>query len=217
MRNVFQDEIEMEERREKLLRAGFRLFSEYSIESVKLTRVAEESGVGIATLYRYFENKSKLVIEIGIRTWSYYFDKVHKMFEEKNGESMNGEQVLEFFLDCFIDLYQNHKDILSFNRNFDTYVKHAGCTAEQMRPFNETVITFAGKFHQLFVKSQNDGTLEISMPENRMVVNLLYIMLSVIERYTDGLIFPSKNQRDMTEELLELKAMIMKNYKAKKS
>ncbi|MBQ9460348.1 MAG: TetR/AcrR family transcriptional regulator [Clostridia bacterium] len=217
MRNAFQDEIEMEERRQKLLEAGFRLFSRYSIESVKLTEIAEESGVGIATLYRYFENKSRLVIEIGIRTWTYYFEKVQRMFDEKNGNSMNGEQVLEFFLDCFIDLYQNHKDILSFNRNFSTYVKHSGCTAEQMRSFNESVSTFARKFHQLFVRSQNDGTVEISMPENRTVVNLLYIMLSVTERYTEGLVFPSEKQRDMTEELLELKSMIMKNYKAEKA
>ena len=214
MRNAFQDEIEMEERREKLLETGFRLFSRSSIESVKLTEIAEESGIGIATLYRYFENKSTLVIEIGIKVWRGYFEEVHRMYDEMNGDDMSGEEELSFFLDCFIDLYRNHKDILRFNRNFDTYVKHSRCTAEQMRPFNDAMGIFAQKFHTVISKSQNDGTLNITEPEEKMFINLLYIMLSVTEMYTDGLVYPVIEQRDMTAELFELKEMIMKNYKS---
>lgn len=41
------------------------------------------------------------------------------------------------------------KDVLKFNRNFDTYVKHQECTAEQMRPYNEAVGVFAHKFHMI--------------------------------------------------------------------
>ena len=59
-------------RRERLLETGFRLFAAHSIEAVKLQDVATASGVGVATLYRYFENKPNLVIEIGTRKWIEY-------------------------------------------------------------------------------------------------------------------------------------------------
>ena len=54
MKVTVQDTAAMAERREKLMDAAFRLFSEHSIETVKLQEIANASGIGIATLYRYF-------------------------------------------------------------------------------------------------------------------------------------------------------------------
>ena len=213
MRNQERDEIEMAERRERLLEAGFKLFSTRSIEAVRLQEVADESGIGIATLYRYFGNKPDLVIEIGTKKWKEYFKLVEKAFRKAGGDSMSAAGELEFFLDCFIDLYKSHKALLRFNRNFDTYVKHEACTAEQMRPYNEAVNAFADKFHKLYKKTQEDGTLSVRISEKQMFVNTMYIMLSVAGKYAEGLIYPPDEDRDMTEELLMLKKMIMDAFR----
>ena len=122
----------MTERREKLLSTGFRLFAERSIESVKRREIATASGIGIATLYRYFKTKTDMVIEIGTKKWQEYYPEEEEAFRRCGGAGMTAVEEMEFFPDWFIDLYRNHKDILRFNRNFDTYVKHGGCTAEQM-------------------------------------------------------------------------------------
>ncbi len=212
MRDPERDMIDMARRREKLLETGFRLFAEYTIEAVSLQQIAKESGVGIATLYRYFGNKPELVIEIGTRKWQEYFLEVESAYEKRGGDAMNAATELEFFLDCFIDLYRDHKDILRFNRNFDTYVKHEGCTQEQMRPYNEAVTVFADKFHRLYSKAREDHTLHIRISENTMFVNLMYIMLSVAGKYAEGLVYPPDEERDMTEELEMLKQMVWDTY-----
>ncbi len=62
MRDPAADAAEMAKRRELLIETGFRLFARQTIESVKLQDIATASGVGIATLYRYFETKQNLVI-----------------------------------------------------------------------------------------------------------------------------------------------------------
>ena len=212
MRNVNQDAGEARIRRDRILDTAFRLFSEQSIEAVKLQDIAVASGVGIATLYRYFENKPNLVIEIGTRKWLEYHKEVANAYQQRGGDSMTAAENLEFYLDCYIELYRNHKDILVFNRNFDTYVKHEGCTAEQMAPYNEAVSMYARRFHGLYTKAKEDGTLKIKISERKLFVNTMYIMLSVAGKYAEGLIYPMDYKQDMTEELFMLKRMILDTY-----
>ena len=60
------------ERQQRILEEAYRLFSEKSIEGVTMPEVAEASGVGRATVYRYYPTKLDLVVAIGTRTWDEY-------------------------------------------------------------------------------------------------------------------------------------------------
>lgn len=210
MRNAEKDAVEKAERRMRLLEAAFRLMSARSIEAVKLTEIAEAAGLGIVTLYRYFKTKPDLVIELGVVLWKKYYAEVEKAYAARGGAAMNAAEEMEFFIDSIIELYRSHKDVLKFNRNFDTYVKHQECTAEQMRPYNEAVEVFARKFHTVYRKAKKDGTLDIHVSEKRLFVNTLYTVLSVAGKYAEGLIYPSDEQHDMTGELVMLKEIILK-------
>ena len=215
MRNAEQDAIEKAQRRERLLDEAFRLFAARSIESVKLTEIAEAAGLGVVTLYRYFKTKPDLVIELGTVLWLRYYVDVEVEYEKRGGARMNAAEEMEFFLDSIIELYRSHKDVLKFNRNFDTYVKHEECTAEQMRPYNEAVNVFAHKFHVVYLKAQKDGTLDLRIPEKRLFVNTLYTVLSVAGKYAEGLVYPPIGEHDMTDELLMLKRMIVDSMRKK--
>lgn len=199
----------MAARRERLLEAGFRLMSARTIEAVTLQQIADEARIGIATLYRYFKTKPDLVIEIGTNIWKRYYVEVEKEYARLNGPAMNAAEELEFFLDSIIELYRSRRDVLRFNRNFDTYVQHERCTAAQMRPYNDAVAVFAKKFHTVVRKARADGSLRIPVSEPRLFVNLLYTMLSVAGKYAEGLVYPPDGERDMTDELEAIKRMIL--------
>lgn len=209
MRDAKKDAIEMAARRERLLEAGFRLMSARTIEAVTLQQIADEARIGIATLYRYFKAKPDLVIEIGTNIWKRYYVEVEKEYARLNGPAMNAAEELEFFLDSIIELYRSRRDVLRFNRNFDTYVQHERCTAAQMRPYNDAVAVFAKKFHTVVRKARADGSLRIPVSEPRLFVNLLYTMLSVAGKYAEGLVYPPDGERDMTDELEAIKRMIL--------
>ena len=209
MRDARKDAIGMAARRERLLEAGFRLMSARTIEAVTLQEIADEAKIGIATLYRYFKAKPDLVIEIGTNIWKRYYVEVEKEYARLNGPAMNAAEELEFFLDSIIELYRSRRDVLRFNRNFDTYVQHERCTAAQMRPYNDAVAVFAKKFHTVVRKARADGSLRIPVSEPRLFVNLLYTMLSVAGKYAEGLVYPPDGERDMTDELEAIKRMIL--------
>ena len=85
-RNIERDEKEAMRRKEQLMEAGFRLFSQYGIENVSLQRVADAAEVGVATLYNYYQTKVKLVIAISGKIWG---DLWKEILEEKDRRYLN--------------------------------------------------------------------------------------------------------------------------------
>ena len=216
MRNLEKDEREMAERRARMLTVGFRVFSEKTIEVATMKEIAKACGLGYKTMFRYFGTKTALVIAIGADIWKKYAVKVEEMYQARGGNAMNAAEELEFFLDCFLDLYKNHKDILRFNRNLHIYVRHEGVSPEDIRPYNEVVGVFAMKFHAVYQKAKLDGTLRIDLPELKFFASSLHIMLAVSEKYAEGLLYPPNEalDTDLSDELELLKSMIMQHYLA---
>ena len=212
MRNVAKDEKEMAARREAMLREGFRLFAKKGIEPVTMQEVANACGVGIATLYRYYNAKPLLVIDIATKKWEEFAEYVNLEQIRRNVKSMNAAENLEFYLDFYIELYKNHKDMLRFNQNFNNYVMHERIPAEQLAPYLRAIGNFAGMFHNVYEKGKRDGTIRTDLPEEKMFASTSHIMLAVAVRYAQGLLYAAKNEGDSEEEYTLLKRMIMREY-----
>ena len=212
MRNLEKDEIEMAKKRERMLTVGFRIFAEKTIEVATMKEIAKACGLGYKTMFRYFGTKTALVIAIGADIWKKYAVKVEEMYRARGGDAMNAAEELEFFLDCFLDLYQNHKDILRFIRNFETYIRHENVSKEDLTAYNTVVDGFARKFHAVYQKAEKDGTLKLGLPETEFFPTILYIMLSASEKFAEGLVYQPENEKDMTRELELLKNLILRAY-----
>lgn len=212
MRNLEKDEIEMARKRETMLTVGFRVFSEKTIEVATMKEIAKACGLGYKTMFRYFGTKTALVIAIGADIWKKYAVKVEEMYRARGGDAMNAAEELDFFLDCFIDLYQNHKDVLRFIRNFETYIRHENVPKEDLAVYNTVVDGFARKFHAVYQKAEKDGTLKLGLPETEFFPTILYIMLSAAEKFAEGLVYQPENEKDMTRELELLKNLILNAY-----
>ena len=212
MRNREKDELEMAERRNTILREGVRLFESKGIETTGMQEIADACHLGIATLYRYYRNKLDLVIDIGTRQWEQYFVHISNTRARQNVNRMTAAKELEFYLDFYIDLYRNHKDLLRFNNNFNSYVMHEGATAEQLKPYLTAIGSISIFFHSLYEKGKKDGTIRTDMPEEKMFASTVHIMLAVAVRFAQGLLYSAKTETDRTEEFNLLKYMILKAF-----
>ena len=212
MRNREKDELEMAERRNTILREGFRLFESKGIETTGMQEIADACHLGIATLYRYYRNKLDLVIDIGTRQWEQYFVHISNTRARQNVDRMTAAKELEFYLDFYIDLYRNHKDLLRFNNNFNSYVMHEGATAEQLKPYLTAIGSISIYFHSLYEKGKKDGTIRTDMPEEKMFASTVHIMLAVAVRFAQGILYSAKTETDRTEEFNLLKYMILKAF-----
>ena len=212
MRNLEKDEAEMAYRRERMMEEGFRLFSEKGVGQVSMMEVAAACRVGVATVYRYFNTKLELVLAIGEAKWNEYAEKVRKLRAEKNADAMTAGEELSFYLDFYIDLYRNHKDILRFNQELNNYARQEHATAEQLAPYLRSIQAFGVTFHQMYEKGKRDGTLKTDLPEEKLFAATAHIMMAVAVRYAQGLLFSAENEEDRTEEYMLLKRMILREY-----
>ena len=79
--NPEKDALQMAANREKLLETGYRLFHTRTIESVSLEQIAKAAGIGVATLYRYFGNKTDLAIAISVWKWNEYLQELKLLID----------------------------------------------------------------------------------------------------------------------------------------
>ena len=212
MRNTEKDEKQMNARREAMLAEGFRLFALHGIETVAMQQVADASGVGIATLYRYYKSKLALVLDIGAQKWQEFGAYVIRLREEQGILSRPSAEQFAFYLDCYIELYRKHKDLLRFNQNFNNFVQHEGATKEQLAPYIAAVGTFGRMFHILYENAKQDGTLHTDLPEDKMFAATSHIMLAVAVRYAQGLIYDADSEADRTQEFELLKHAILREF-----
>lgn len=212
MRNLKKDEIEMKARRQAMLTEGFRLFADRGIEAVNMQEIADECNVGIATLYRYYRTKLELVLDIGVKKWQEYIETIQELRKSHGADTMSAAEELAFYLDFYVELYRNHKELLRFNQNFNSYVRHEGATEEQLAPYVEAINIIAKLFHGVYEKGKQDHTIRTDMPEDKMFAATMHIMMAVGVRYAQGLLYDGKNEADRTEEYALLRRMILREF-----
>ncbi len=199
--------------RNNLIEKSYELFSTNTIESVTMSEIAKASGYGEITLYRYFPTKPMLVIAAATWKWEQFQEGNRKRRESVNFEGMTAVEIFEFYLDSFLQLYKNNKDLLRFNQFFNVYVQSEHIEAETLQPYQKMIDRLKEQFHGMYLKAQQDKTLRTDEPEEKMFSKTLHLMLAVVTRYAVGLVYVPESGFDAMEELKFQKNVILKEYK----
>ena len=214
MRNREKDAEMMNERRVMFLEAGFRLFSSRNIDTVSLQEVADESGLGVATLYRYFVNKPRLVVAVATWKWEEYLKESREHRQDTGFEGMKAAEIFEFFLESFLELYRNHRDMLRFNQFFNVYVQAENIDPEVMKPYRDIIDDLKEGFHTIYTKGKQDGTIRTDETEEQMFSTTLHLMLAAVTRYAVGLVYAPEDAFDDETELKIMKEILLEKYRA---
>lgn len=199
------------ERRKKILDTAFQIFVEKKIEGVSMGEIAEAIGIGRATLFRYYANKTELVIAVCAAQWKAYLDTLDANRPISSVHDIPAVDRFIFTLDSYIAMYQNHKDLLQYNDNFNYYVTHEGATPEQLESFHASLYSVDTRLHMMYEKAKEDHTLRTDIPEDEFIRVTVHTMMAACTHYAGGFIWGAEDNKDYTEELIRLKEMIV-NY-----
>ena len=209
-RNLEKDAVEMAAKNQRILENGFRIFAERNIENVKMTEVANAAGISIASLYRYYSTKSKLVIAISTWIWTEYSREYRRMVQEARGAVSTAAEDFGYYLESFLDLYRNHRAILRFNQFFNVYMQSEAVSDEDKEPYMKMIKSIENRFKALYQKGQRDGTLKTDMPAEKVFSVTIHLMLAVVTRFAVGLVY--NVDADAEEELRLQKELLMKRF-----
>ena len=200
------------EKQQHILEAAYKLFSENGIVPVTMPDIAKASGVGRATVFRYFGSKLELVIAIGTWKWEEYIESRGNALPRETIQRMNGAEYLRFYLDAFLDLYHNQPDILRFNYDFNSYLRHEKESAESTQPYMKMAAALGAMFHVLYERGMRDGTLNPDISEEAMFSGSFHIMLAAATRYAVGLVYVPEKGTEPESELRMLEELLLGRY-----
>ncbi len=208
-RNIERDEKEAARRKEQLMEAGFDLFSQYGIENVSLQKVADTAEVSVATMYKYYQTKVKLVVAISGKIWG----DLWRQILEENGpdyfENFTAYQYIEFYLDTIIKLYRERPQMLRFSNNYKNFIYHEGIEGGELNEHLDVLKPLRMVYHKLYERAKVDKSIRMDIPEQQLFTSVAIAMLAVAERYTQGIVWANDNKPDHTQELEYLKEMIL--------
>ncbi|MCR4891608.1 MAG: TetR/AcrR family transcriptional regulator [Lachnospiraceae bacterium] len=214
MRDKEKDAIQMAIKRKDFLEKSYELFTKRNIESVSMLEIARVCGYGTTTLYRYFKAKPNLVVSVATWRWKQVLEENAKKRSDDEIKDLSGAQLFEYYLDALLDMYRNDKDLLRFNQFFNIYIQAEKIDDKVLEPYQDIIEEIENRFHLIFEKAQSDHTLKTDVSEKEMFSTTLHLMLAAITRYAVGLAYKPKDGFDAEKELLLLKDMLLKEYKA---
>lgn len=172
-------EEEMQKRREIMIQSAFLLFCEKGIEAVKLTEIAKKASVSEATIYRYFGNKERLVLEAFVKLWDTIMRNVYKAVVETPGYTlMSGYKQIETWIGGFSHLYQYDKDFILFSYEAKLYLLRHNIKLDK---FHQDALMQS--WHTPCVAAIDRGKKDGSIPVKKDSEDLFYAIWGSIRGY----------------------------------
>lgn len=208
-RNAERDKLEAERRKTQLIEAGFELFARYGIESVSLSAVAKKADVAASTMYKYFQNKASLAVAISARIWSDVWTTSREQQGANTLAQMDPYQLFELYANTIIGLYLERPQILRYSANYKTYIRREnvpeGMLGEHLDPLRPIAELFLGS-----CKVAATGTpVRADVSPEKMFSFLALTMLTMAERYAQGLVWTEVPEGAHADDLMQLKNLLL--------
>lgn len=204
----FQDE-----RSAKAVEAAKNLFLERKIDSVRMTEIAERTGIGVASLYRYFETKENIVISAAILLWSEIKKEYLPRFHMPEFQSLSGIAQLKAILDAYSDLIVSHREFLLFLSDFDSFCLEEQIPKEKLADYEKSTADFYEPYKTAIEKGQADGTVSVRANPDILYLSVNHTMLALLMKMAGGEITGQDNR--FTEELDVVKDIMLHYFENK--
>lgn len=176
-------ELELQLRKEKIIHRAFDLFSQKGLDKVTMEEISKAAGVGVASVYRYFNTKAELAFRTQQILWDEVQQQITADLYNDAYEEKSGFEQLCMLIDGFENLYNNHSGYLLFAADYKMYLirsnlKISGADYEAMlKPV-----------HKLFKDALAKGSKDLSLSVKGNADDIFYTIWGILRSYIDEII-----------------------------
>jgi len=178
-----------------------------------MSEIAKASGFKDMTLYRYFQSKPILVVAVATWKWKKVWEENKIRVPNVDFSKMTAAELFGYYLDSFLAMYRNHRDLLRFNQFFNIYIQSENIERDVMKPYDEMIRDLRTAFHMIYVKAEHDHTFRTDEPEEEVFSKTLHLMLAAVTRYAVGLVYIPENGFSDIKELEYQRDLLLERYK----
>jgi len=177
------------------------MFLKRGIESVKMTEIADASGVGVATLYRYFGTKTGITIAAMTHLWNQLNDMFSGVFESEVFLAQTGLKQLKDLMRMYIVLYDAHKDFMKLLGEFDLMIIKENIPDSELEEYEQSIINFYTVYESACKVGIADGTVREDVDFKLFYLTYCHALMELGKKLIRGEILPSDNFSDGVKEL----------------
>ena len=122
---------------------------------------------------------------------------------------MDAYELVDFYCNKIIEIYQNQPKLLKFSANYKTFIHREGATEEQYKGQIEALDSIRLLFRLKYKEAKYNKCIRTDIPEEELFTSITVTMLSMAERYAQGIVWANMQNSDHYSELIHLKEMIL--------
>ena len=140
----------------QIINAATQVFAKKGIDNTTMQDIATEVGFGVATVFRFFQKKEKLIVAVATKG----LQDIHQQFAEIAELQISAYAKLELLLDTFImQLESQHPINVIIRENFLSYLTHAEGKIEDMSKYNEVYRKISAIYASIIAQGQLDQSI----------------------------------------------------------
>lgn len=204
MNRMSTRELSKMKRREAILEKAETLFLRKGIDNTTMDEIANEAGIGIATLFRYFPKKELIIQTVATNKITILLNALEDI--EKNSSTCMDmmTQVMDFFIEQMS--VQNG----SLPKLLDNFVNYKAVSKDKlgnMDMYNQVRGDISNFFVDMIMKKKDDGSIRQDMS----TIEVLSTILSNFSVFTFKLSLKGNENLPEPELTSEEQLIIMKN------
>ncbi len=201
MENEISHDSLKNKRYENAVEVSAQLFLKNGIDSVKMTDIADECGIGVATLYRWFGTKNGITIAAMTYMWNELNKMFSGIFESEVFLSQSGIKQLNDLMRMFIVLYEAHPGFMRLLSEFDLLLISENIPKKDLKEYERSIINFYPVFENSYMMGIADGTVR-EIPDIRMFyLSFAHTLMELSKKLIQGELLPNDDFSHAEEEL----------------
>lgn len=177
------------------------LFLQRGIEDVKMTEIADQSEIGVATLYRHFGSKTGIAIAAMTYLWNQIREMYSDVFTSEIFLQQTGIKQVHDLMQMYVVMHQTHQDFLKALGEFDQFLLHEQVPKEELLEYEKSIINFYPVFAASFRSGIADGTVRRDVDMKLFYLTVSHALLEMSKKMVQGDILPSDDFSQAPSEL----------------
>lgn len=171
--------------------AAAQLMLDQGIAAVRMTDIADQAKVGVATLYRHFSTKTALAVAAGTLMWGRLNRRIHQVVESDDFLALDGAGRLQRLLNEYVALYLENPAFVRFLDEFDHLVRQEGLGEGELAAYGQQVDSFYVMFEDAYQMGRVDGSVARQVDFRTFYLAVAHALMGVAEKLVVGEVIPS--------------------------
>lgn len=156
------------------------------ISEAKMTDIAQQAQIGVASLYRYFGTKQLFTVKVAAYIWKTTLIELEGIYTGARYEAMTGLEQVKTLLNIFHVFLEDHKPFLRFLSEFDMFVIREHLNQEHLLEYENCSLNILPVMIRAVEKGIADGSIQPDVDPTLYYHTVTDSLISLCQRFAWG-------------------------------